>query len=705
MLSKLLASENLYVQCDNKTKTASFNTMTRTLNLPDWQGISESLLDMLIVHEVGHALYTPHTGWIDDAKAIAKKLNLTAPNAFSKIQGFLNVVEDARIDKLQKRKFPGTKRDYNEGLIELHARDFFEFSKSNKKPQDYSFIDRMNIYFKGGYNLGLNFNDQEKEFIKSAEVLESWKDVVDLTYEIYKYALDNNESNDNQTIQMTQEEFDSMEKSESQDGDQDGDQDGPTINVEITDKSEEDSEDSNGGSDKDDNQKESTDKPSNGGSDKDETKGNDGPSNKPEKGDQKETKGKPKDAPLPEAETSNALDKFSGNSVKHHSTENVYIGIPTYNLEHIVDDYKVVMKDAEQVLKFIKEPYKKVMEFKNSEISTISYLVKEFEMKKAADAYSRINISKTGVLNTNKLHSYMYNDDIFKRNSVVTDGKNHGFIMLLDWSSSMNSNLMETMKQLITLSLFYRRVNVPFDVYLFRNPNTPTKQQFNEPKGNHIQFSSFKLRNILSSRMKEFEFNTMISYLWNMVSNVSNYTTKDPLMYTPLDQSLLVMEEIVQNFRKRTKVQITNVVVLTDGDSNCHTISNAVNKLNPYIIYDDRKTRTQYKGNLTKCMLEMLKVRTGVNLVGFYICGTGDIPQTEKDNPTWTNEGFVETKKDGYDSHYYVNRKSFKSTTFEIDDVNSDVSINSLTNNIIKQLNKKQLSRVLLRRFIDNIIK
>ena len=57
--ARVLATENIHVVHDGKAETASFNTASRTLRLPRWQEMSGQLYDMLVAHEVGHALYTP----------------------------------------------------------------------------------------------------------------------------------------------------------------------------------------------------------------------------------------------------------------------------------------------------------------------------------------------------------------------------------------------------------------------------------------------------------------------------------------------------------------------------------------------------------------------------------------------------------------------------------------------------------------------
>ena len=45
----------------------------------------------------------------------------------------------------------------------------------------------------------------------------------------------------------------------------------------------------------------------------------------------------------------------------------------------------------------------------------VSYMVKEFEMKKSADLYKSATVSKTGTLNMGALHTYQFNEDLFAK--------------------------------------------------------------------------------------------------------------------------------------------------------------------------------------------------------------------------------------------------------------------------------------------------
>ena len=93
ILAKLMATENITVR-HAKVPTAGFDPKGRTLILPILKEMEGEVYDLFVCHEVGHALNTPTQGW---HKVIEEK----GPN----YKGFLNVVEDARIEKLIKRKF------------------------------------------------------------------------------------------------------------------------------------------------------------------------------------------------------------------------------------------------------------------------------------------------------------------------------------------------------------------------------------------------------------------------------------------------------------------------------------------------------------------------------------------------------------------------------------------------------------------------
>ena len=88
-------------------ETVQFNVHTRVLTLPQWERASSTVYDLLVGHEVGHALFTPDQ---DPPKGIP--------------HSFLNIVEDARIEKLMKRKYMGLAKTFFKGYKQLTDEDF-----------------------------------------------------------------------------------------------------------------------------------------------------------------------------------------------------------------------------------------------------------------------------------------------------------------------------------------------------------------------------------------------------------------------------------------------------------------------------------------------------------------------------------------------------------------------------------------------------
>ena len=171
-LARLLATENLIVE-HKQVETAQFNTQTRVLTLPMWNTASNFVYDMLVAHEVGHALFTPSVMWKE-----GKYENLP--------HGYVNIVEDARIERLMKNKFAGLNRDFYKGYEELNARDFFELH--DKNVNDMKFIDKINLYFKLGAFLCLEFNDIENQFITEIAQSETFDEVLDISNRVYHYS-------------------------------------------------------------------------------------------------------------------------------------------------------------------------------------------------------------------------------------------------------------------------------------------------------------------------------------------------------------------------------------------------------------------------------------------------------------------------------------------------------------------------------------
>jgi len=163
-VAKLLATEDITV-IFRKVSTASFDVRHRILTMPIWKNASREVRSLLIAHEVGHALFTPNT---------------------HKITTVLNILEDARVEKLIKRRFPGVRVDFCTGYKEMYDMDFF--GTGGRKLSSFSFIDRINLHFKLGL-MGIvvvPFTDSEKVIVEKIAKAETFEEILTIKKEIEK---------------------------------------------------------------------------------------------------------------------------------------------------------------------------------------------------------------------------------------------------------------------------------------------------------------------------------------------------------------------------------------------------------------------------------------------------------------------------------------------------------------------------------------
>ena len=708
ILAKLLATENITIRHNPAARTASFDVKNRVLELPVWQAISEDLYDLLVVHEVGHALDTPEDEWIAAIDRIATNVSgkgVPSNKLKSAIRGFLNVVEDARIDKRQKRRFPGCRRNYILGYKELITRDFFK--TTGKDINALSFIDRLNMFFKGGSLLGVQFSAEEKVLLREVEQAETFAEVEALTEKIYNFAKAKKEEDQQKLSQMedfAQGENDDQEYGDdfdADDSDYSDDADDISDDSDGTEESDDESESENSVTSQDDNSESD-------------------------------------DEDIVESETEKAYEERKQDIVSADGTEWTYVTIPEANIENIVRDYKTFIKNGFESISYLGNDWiavnkEELNKFRSDENQTISFMVKEFEARKAADIYSRISLAKTGVLDTNKLHSYKFSDDIFRRLAITPNGKNHGFVMILDWSGSMIQNLRETMKQLFILTMFCKRVQIPFEVYTFLTDYND-KNQFNQKIGDlNLNRSKFRMTNILSSRMNVKELNEAYTLLWISFKNHFGLSSEQ-MGSTPMMQAIVATEKLIKNFQARNKVQIVSTIFLTDGEADpiSSIVGNEIGirssrlggKKTRYVFQDTMTKKSyelsdNYAKTITTVLLKILKDRTNCNLIGFYLYGgrRGNFKQMyyeffgisplnsanyDKIQKQWRDDKFVPIKTAGYDDYYIMNASALREMENPLN-VNNTMTKAAVARAFIKFSEKKSLNRVLLRSFIGHV--
>ena len=693
LLAKLMATENLHVE-QRAVQTASFDVEKRVLIIPKLdENISGYLYDLFIAHEVGHALYTPKDG-----------LKLAFDEG---LQAVANMVEDARIERKIKNKYPGIRSSFVRGYKELLEKDFFGTKGADLN--DLGILDRLNLFFKGGPTQGIVFNTKERVLVDAIEKTQSYEDVLEVARLIGIYA---KEEREKKRAKMLEEGIEEIEEESYELDFDDNDDYEDEYDLDPS------SSDENSDSDPQVEKKENRDfKSGYGGS---ETYQDDG-------------------------EIRSLTDEeFKKNQTKlfaEKGSEYYYGNLPKLNMEKVIWKYKNVYADFRNFEPELAELVTHSTSFAKIRKETnkvVSYLAKEFEMRKNAEQSKRASIAKTGELDMSKIYSYKFSEDIFRKMTVIPGGKSHGLIMFIDWSGSMSNHLENTVKQLISLTMFCKKVSIPYEVYAFSS-ETPDNYEQDKIEGD-IDIGRFRLINFLSSKMTASEYSYGCNLLLKLSNNRYYRSSLFGLGGTPLNEAVLAAMEIVPAFQKSYKLQVVNTVFLTDGEG--HSWRNVfVKRTDGYItstdsdsyqpgvyiprsqkqmIIRDPVTKSQeildsYSFGIksTSTMVKLLKERTGCNVVGFYVLAGREMNRTRDYFPKTADFDAIKLKfrkektlvvtTAGFDEYYFLRSEGLDTEDDVEFDVKENVTRRGLVSAFSKYTKNRVMNRVVLNRFIGMI--
>ena len=719
-LAKLLATEDLVVEHKN-VDTAQFNVESRVLTLPTWKISNEDVYDALVAHEVGHALFTPAREWFTEEEYE------TVPHSF------VNIIEDVRIEKLMKRKYAGLAKTFYRGYGKLNEDDFFEI---DKPIDEFSFPDRINLYSKIGAFTVVEFDDKEQELVDRIEKVETFEEVLNLAKELREHCLQEKEQRLEEQVQamtipqaggdevVEGEQSDDQEQEEEQ-----GDVENPRPEEEIADDFQNQLEDDEGQQDPG--------------------------------GDEFDT------------ETVDSLSNKLKDMVDTGSVESVYVQVPKVNLDNIIVSADEIREElnshwtAERSARqeYLKEHYglsindvyntddweninAAYKKFKSESAKEVNYLVKEFECKKSASAYARATTSRTGVLDCTKLHTYKYNEDLFKKVTVLPNGKNHGLIFILDWSGSMSEVLLDTCKQLLQLVWFCKKVNIPFDVYAFSNEwhnsyryreeETDTRVHAEKVAGEMCIENDFGLLNFISDSSKDFEQDCLnlfrlAGYYCGWRHSTYSVPRKVQLSGTPLNEAIVSLHQIIPAFRQRTGVEKVNVSILTDGEA--HQLRRNVivnrpwedqpylgqNAINTNCFLRNRKTGkvTRFShawSEFTKILLDDVQdTYPEVNIIGFrilqrreasqfirtYLYGTDHWQDLDKKMSQWKKDKCFSLEGTGYAKYFAIAATALNDDYDFEEETNDDMTKAQLKRAFVKSFKVKKNNKKILNEFVD----
>jgi hypothetical protein len=589
ILAKLLATENITVHIGNY-ETAFFDVQNRLLGLPTWNTSSKNISDLLVGHEVGHALFTE----LDDFQDFLKNHSDLPKQAY-------NIVEDIRIERKIQSRYPGLISIFDRAYAELLDRDFFKIK--GKDVDKMCFGDRINLKAKCGNKIDVHFSPEEQVLFDECMRVETYEDVVNVIRKI-KWEIEKSRtqfsnagkksetvipSAENEPEESTTSQNRTFPSKDDEDKDDDESQAGNASDDEITpdddqSKSSKDADKEDEDSSDDSTAKRESESPDKTDSLSDEDDITAGSSSDP---------------------SSNSIDdEFNTETDKNfqESVDNIqhdFHGQPfpvmmplKSQLDKAYTPYKKVLKGRMNRLSYDAEfaqneaVHADWKEFKSKTKKQIQYLISDFERRKAAFQYSRAKTSSTGDIDLNKLQDYKFSDEIFRSVTRLADCKNHGMIFCIDYSASMSGDIFNVIDQTISLVMFCQAVGIPFQVFGFtqfsRDAQTRPLHGTSNCK-NQIIVNNANMFELLSSDMKKTELDLALQHMRAQVFIVrkAKYFNGIPLASpwermsgTPLLESIIILYRAIEKFKTKHRVQKMNVIFLTDGDGMSLTAHN-----------------------------------------------------------------------------------------------------------------------------------
>jgi hypothetical protein len=729
--AKLLATENISVT-QRGTRTAAFDVVNRVLYLPAWKDMSKDLYDLMIGHEVGHALFTPSEGWHESDKE------------FDFPRAFINVIEDIRIERMVQDKYPGLKASFKRGYKELVDRDFFG---TLKRPMiTFGFMDRLNIKSKVRDLIDVPFTEEELVYVKKAASVQTFEDVIKVCAEIYEW-LQEKQEDEKQCIGTGASQGGNSDPTDEH---QDFSGNAPSINNDKEkDSAETDGPTSTGprGESGETKTDDSTPSPETSGDNTEDSDEDTGSDVKPEEGEA--GKGAPQAPEPPKAvEENKSIDEVETDDTYRDKQEElldfddkgrlpVYCeGLSNQEVANLIVPTSTVVAARKEHLNRVLEENDYIdfeavensyKDFVNETNKVVNTMAKEFEMRKAAYQLARAKESKSGTLDVTKLHAYKFTEDLFLRNTQIGDAKSHGIVSFIDFSGSMHGVINNVVHQAIVLAMFCRKVGVPFDIYSFTTPSVPVCEKgYTKTQEGHIDLRSASLIHQLSSRMKKGEFTEAVKSLYYAFSSISAYSYRtympfasayDHLGGTPLNESLIAAHTILADFKKKNGVQKVSLVTITDGDGSSLEVSG-------HSRYFDGELKVRvgkkfvgvgygYGRDATRSLLKSLS-KEGYNTINYFIVEkardikyrmygaqmANKIPEYQKmfrrDKIVGMPKGFG-----GYDTYFFIDgRQDASDDEFEVSD---NAKKGEITRAFKKFTKSKKTNRAMAVKFAEAI--
>jgi len=684
ILARLLARENITVEQTNH-HTAFFDVERRILGLPYWKDVGNDLYDLLVGHEIGHALHTPAEGWHESTAQIPG-----CPRSY------INIVEDIRIEKLVLREFPGLLGSFMRGYQDLLDRDFFGIKEEDVN--GLSFMNRLNIFAKSRGLVNVRFSSKEQPYVDRAMAVETWEDVMASCSELYAFMKEELEA-----ARKAQEEAEKAAKEAGIKMPQ------PIPEKIIITKGK-------GGGEAEPMSEELKEAILSG---EVEIEVDIDSFNEEDKSTEDG------DAPITITTEDNPdvveTDSLFRSAIARSLVDSINAGGSTLYAKGpskalanaVTSPYEAVKKGRWKKVDSADFPTRKYIRFLSDIKDSVTVMVKEFEMRKTARRFARARTSTKGSLDVNVLHKYKFEDNLFKQVTHLDDDKSHGMMMLIDYSCSMDTVLPKVIKQVLILATFCKRVNIPFEVYGFTNPygvgpDFGVRVRAAKHHLTSVGMSNTHLFKLIDSSMPKKVYEEAFKALFAQTGNGRRQWkgALEEMGGTPLDTSILAMFHHIADFKAKHQVQKMNFITLTDGAGEGLFIENGIDLGGNKSGYRKRvieilgqKIEVSYGyGKTTPCILNGLRAM-GVRTMNYHLIGTSGLKrylgidgQELADAIATVNKNgcIAVDNRDGYDRQIFTVLGNTSSTKDEEDE---DEDLDSDTRNIASAFTNKAFKR------------
>jgi hypothetical protein len=583
-LAKLLARENISVRHE-QVPTAMFNVITRELILPQFESISVDQYDLLIAHEVGHAKYS--------SGPVAEAL-LQSCGQFPGLHTYVNVLEDTRIERLMKNEYPGLRGSFRRGYHDFALYGPL-FQLKDRELASLSFIDRINVHYKVGADYAITFSAEEQAVLPRVDALDSFTAVFDLAKELYDrdaQALKEQKQPKPAQGQMSDQDEDSSDE---------GEETAPADSKDASDSDDsKDSKDSKDASkDSKDASKDSKDasKDGEGDSESDEAVAADGAATK-DSDDAIGGQGLSYPIASTDVQNAEALKAKAEESIDLTDySRPVQVTLASLTSAQVAPHLVTSAAYQADVLTYFAQ-YPTVQAAANASFAsfmrmhgqTISYMSREFELRKAARCSERAKTSRSGRLDVSKLYAYQFREDLFHSVTTHAKGQSHGIVVLIDASGSMSSVMSDTLDQALIFGAFAKATGIPFQALAFTEGRRGTMNQADInaahaslPKGTLLPDATTRVVTLLDTQAPNWKAQqTAVSAFKLKYEPVADWTLAarslasdlqglpySDLGCTPLYGATLITECVVAQMKSSLRLDKMTLLIVTDGgDSN-----------------------------------------------------------------------------------------------------------------------------------------